>query len=391
MKRSLVCLLSVLAVFSLFAGCAQGGAVKDLSEYSLSEYMEPVWKGDHVYNETAMVLKEPDGSVKPIGLLYGIKEVVSVRDYRLETLYEEGKDYSVSDGKLVIEEDGAIYADIALDYSSYYTEEIGNNMPCVNGGGLLETEANYGSAGLGEYQVVVTYLHEEESVLTEPECHAEKFPSTIAKLKAGEKTNIVLLGDSISAGWSASGYQYVNIPPYCPVYLDLVTEYLAEEYDNTRIDAANFSVGGMMSSWGAEKEQIDKVIKEDPDLFIIAFGMNDGISGGVSPDVFKANTASIIDQVRAACPDAEIILVSTMMPNAEVQGVFINQFNFIEPLRELAAEYDKTALADVGSLSVQLLQHKKFRDLSCNNVNHPNDFMQRIYAQTIVKTLTENY
>ena len=331
MKRSLVCLLSVLAVFSLFAGCAQGGAVKDLSEYSLSEYMEPVWKGDHVYNETAMVLKEPDGSVKPIGLLYGIKEVVSVRDYRLETLYEEGKDYSVSDGKLVIEEDGAIYADIALDYSSYYTEEIGNNMPCVNGGGLLETEANYGSAGLGEYQVVVTYLHEEESVLTEPECHAEKFPSTIAKLKAGEKTNIVLLGDSISAGWSASGYQYVNIPPYCPVYLDLVTEYLAEEYDNTRIDAANFSVGGMMSSWGAEKEQIDKVIKEDPDLFIIAFGMNDGISGGVSPDVFKANTASIIDQVRAACPDAEIILVSTMMPNAEVQGVFINQFNFIEP------------------------------------------------------------
>lgn len=30
---------------------------------------------------------------------------------------------------------------------------------------------------------------------------------------------------------------------------------------------------------------------------------------------------------------------------------------------------------------------KRFQDCTANNINHPNDFMMRIYAQTVLYTL----
>ena len=34
-----------------------------------------------------------------------------------------------------------------------------------------------------------------------------------------------------------------------------------------------------------------------------------------------------------------------------------------------------------------LLKRKLFRDMTGNNVNHPNDFLARVYAQTILAVL----
>ena len=39
------------------------------------------------------------------------------------------------------------------------------------------------------------------------------------------------------------------------------------------------------------------------------------------------------------------------------------------------------------SVSKAVLQHKDFVDYTGNNINHPNDFMVRLYAQTFVQTL----
>ena len=35
----------------------------------------------------------------------------------------------------------------------------------------------------------------------------------------------------------------------------------------------------------------------------------------------------------------------------------------------------------------RLLERKNLRDTLSNNVNHPNDFMHRVYAQVALKTL----
>ena len=393
MKKKLCILLAVVVSFGYSAGCKSGAEKggKDVSEYELAAYMNPLWKGELVYNETAMILKNEEGELAPIRFMYEIDSVIAVRNYGLDTLYEEGKDYEVQDGKLVIKDTGAIYSDIALDYDMYYfPEHDESNNLSTNGGGILKTEASNGLQGLCKWQISVTYTHTEtQSPIGVPETFSDKFSKTTAKLKSGQKTNLVCLGDSISAGWSASGYQYCNIAPLCPPYFNLVADYLGMYYKNNNIDAANFSVGGMKTDWGREEAQIQSVVRENPDLLIIAFGMNDGVSGGFAPKTYKENTLAIIDGVRECCPDTEIILVSPMLPNAEVANMLVNQYNYVVVLNEIAVERENVAVADVATLSFRLLQLKKFRDMSANNINHPNDFLHRVYAQTIVKTIAD--
>ena len=45
------------------------------------------------------------------------------------------------------------------------------------------------------------------------------------------------------------------------------------------------------------------------------------------------------------------------------------------------------ALADVRSIHKRLLEKKRFIDMTGNNVNHPNDFLIRVYAQYLLKNL----
>ena len=69
--------------------------------------------------------------------------------------------------------------------------------------------------------------------------------------------------------------------------------------------------------------------------------------------------------------------------------MLVNQYNYVVVLNEIAVERENVAVADVATLSFRLLQLKKFRDMSANNINHPNDFLHRVYAQTIVKTIAD--
>ncbi len=392
MKRKIALLTTLLLCLAPLSACSvKTNQVSDPSEYDLKTYMKPIWEGDTVYAETAFVLKEPDGSVAPIRLLYDAKKILSVRNFALDTLYEEGKDYSVEKGKLVVKEDGAIYEELALDYGQYYlSEPTAWSLTGINGGGLLKTEIENGQQGLTKWQIAVTYTHTEgKSALSEPQTHSEAFEKTVQKLQKGESTNIVCLGDSISAGWSASGFVYCNIEPYCPNYFTLFTDYLADHYKNDKINADNYSVGGMKTDWGGAEKQIASVTGSNPDLLILAFGMNDGVAGGFSVEQYKTNTQAIIDGVRKTCPETEIMLVSPMLPNAEVANVFVNQYAYLAALNELAAENESVAVADVTTACFEMLSVKKFRDFSANNVNHPNDFFHRVYAQVAVKTLAD--
>ena len=39
------------------------------------------------------------------------------------------------------------------------------------------------------------------------------------------------------------------------------------------------------------------------------------------------------------------------------------------------------------SVSQAILKHKDFHDYSGNNINHPNDYFVRVYAQTLLQTV----
>ena len=39
------------------------------------------------------------------------------------------------------------------------------------------------------------------------------------------------------------------------------------------------------------------------------------------------------------------------------------------------------------AVSLDVLKHKEFKDYTGNNINHPNDFFSRVYAQVLLQAL----
>jgi hypothetical protein len=62
-------------------------------------------------------------------------------------------------------------------------------------------------------------------------------------------------------------------------------------------------------------------------------------------------------------------------------------FEFEKILLSLEEKYP-LAVADLTQMHADLLlAGKRYRDMTGNNINHPNDYLIRVYAQVILKTL----
>jgi len=121
-----------------------------------------------------------------------------------------------------------------------------------------------------------------------------------------------------------------------------------------------------------------------PDLVIVAFGMND--AAYADGDEFAANLSTLLDGVRAGHPSAEFLLVSPMLPTRECTWVDPSRFaGYQEQLRALGG--DGVAVVDLTRLWAEFGQFKTTDDLSGNGLNHPNDFGHRLYAHTIIAAL----
>jgi hypothetical protein len=88
------------------------------------------------------------------------------------------------------------------------------------------------------------------------------------------------------------------------------------------------------------------------------------------------------------------LLVSPFVFNQQTSNWFINQYRFEGLLEEIKAEYaangtsNKISVAKVYSFFKGICETGKLsRDYLGNNINHPNDFGVRIYAQVALKTL----
>ena len=131
------------------------------------------------------------------------------------------------------------------------------------------------------------------------------------------------------------------------------------------------------------------------DLFTVAFGMNNPRNAASE---FIEYHDGIIKRVQEYVPETDIVMVSTMVPNPEAtNGWYGNQERFEAKMLTSADAYQEAgtncAVVCMTSMSKSVLEHKRFRDYSGNNINHPNDFMARLYAQLMFQTVFgyENY
>jgi len=343
-----------------------------LDSYSLDTWILPYWDGSITYHESVLFVGD-DGAP----LLYTPETVLSVRSSDLRTEYTEGVDYEVRDGKLYRLEGSSIPH---FTWEEFYPE---SKETSVSGNAYKGSSKPFVFFAEGTYfhrnQVFVTYTHKENENLFVPE-KSEKLHKFIDKLEKGEEVNIVFFGDSIAAGANASGSS--NTAPGTPRWAQIVTYALQEKYPKAKINYTNTAVSGKETRWGVA--EYDKAVNTyEPDLVVLAFGMNDG---GKSPQNFISGIKTMTDGILAKNPDCEIALVATMLPHKETT-YYANQYLQEDALKKFAEKYECVDVVPMTSVHTSLLEQKRYFDMTGNNVNHPNDFLIRVYAQTILEVL----
>lgn len=342
--------------------------------YDMEELLKPVWEGGICYQESVLPVMGKGYEFEPIQLLYPIEEIIEVKSATLTKTYEEGVDYGVSDGKLVIDPDGNIPI---MSYGEFHP--AAGDFPSKQGGYLCFSEGSY----FHERQIVVTYKTSAAYNGYVPEGKGNLLKNIRTKLDGGEDIDMLVFGDSISVGGNSSGF--TGVSPYLPTYSQLFAEGLKLHYGVSNVNVYNHSVGGMNTLWGVEN--VESVLQKTPDvdLAIVAFGMNDATLGG---STYAMQINQIVSAIQTKNPTTDVLVVATMLPNPD-SFVYKNQETFIEFLLT-ECETEGVAVANMTHVHASLLERKEYADMTGNNINHANDYLARVYAQTLLKTLQDH-
>lgn len=228
-----------------------------------------------------------------------------------------------------------------------------------------------------DQQVVATYVPADRWNGPVPAPDATGLARTISRLRARQPVKLVVLGDSISTGLNASGV--VGAPPGQPGYPDLVLAGLQTRFGGT-VTLTNLSVSGMGATWGVE--QMPTAIAAAPDLFLIAFGMNDA-SSRRPPAAYRDDIRRMAEAMRAARPTCDVIAVATMTANP-AWNCYAPEFYAAYREELVALRAPGFAVADVTAVWSWVAGRKNYLDLTGNGVNHPNDFGHRLYADVVL-------
>jgi len=379
-RFTIAAILNPVFAFVLVSGFAGADEpVKSTGKYA-EQFLRPVWLGDTVEGESALFIKDVETGRANASVLFPVQKVISIRNSAGDVTYEEGRDYHWKPGsaEITLPADSRIVSFAAAELRRPAGSQR-HKLTHRDGDG----EILFGATS--EYhrmQTCITYTHAAEDWTSKaPKFDEKALPRTIAKLRQHQPVSIVLLGDSISTGCNASGW--AGEAPFQPPFQDLLTQHLKATYQ-TKVELVNPSVGGQDTRWALT--MVDTVLRYEPDLVILAFGMND--SAGRSAEEYKSNTLAVMAKIRKQRPETEFILLATMLGNRN----WITLKHELFPLyRNALAELCEPgiALADMTSLWSEFFERKQDWDLTGNGVNHPNDFGHRVYAQVLSTLLVD--
>ena len=347
----------------------------------LSAWMEPVWKGDHLVDECVLFTQTTDGQpVQPCRLLFKPSSVLEVRNDYLGIVYKEGIDYIIDDGAILLSENSRIPF---FGYDELYLREPASiPIKSVNAPGRY---VRYEAAGVEtiKRQIKVSYTHTGNDSFSAPHSMKAFFPRTVEKLVNKQPLKIVFCGDSVMEGCDASGK--TGLSPYMPQIDRLAVYKLADWYEHSRIHFVNTSVSGTTSQWGFENVH-SRVINFNPDLVIFRFGVNDG-SSGKPAERYAENICRTAETLRSAVPKSECLIMTSDLPNADCDGWMGTNEDLEPALQRKIKNQDGTAILYIKDLYKQIRAVKGYYSLTANFVNHPNDFMIRLYAQLLCAAL----
>ena len=354
------------------------------------EWLEPIWEGGYCFRETFAAVADENGC--RASFLWTPKEVLSVESYDGETVYEEGIDYLVEGDELVIPEgshipvtgwDTFLYPDFDTAKKAGEASEFAKDFgPLVTTNGKFLNLCAIGNPKLvTEKQIAVTYKATKKELLSAPESQLDKLPKLSAKLEVGEPVKIVLYGDSVCCGCDCSGMY--GQKPGQPTWAELLFHQMEEKWQSP-VCFHNTSVGGVDSEWAIENSS-QRAANFHPDLVILGFGMNDRCG----MEEYRNKTCRLMEAIRKVSPKTEFLLIASTLPNelaaTEPHHFWAHQDEYSESLKGL--EGMGVAIADIQAVQKEIGKRKRYIDITGNWLNHPNDYLARILAQVVIKTL----
>lgn len=328
-------------------------------------------KTGRIENEILVFSEEKKGGCVTAHLAFSCPSNIVIKD-RNGNILKEGSDYAVFGQQILLLNRELFYYHADWIHNENVPQEIPteNELYHINGAVLVEAE----------------YLRQTQ-FLADYDCEKTVYPSgvsdkiyltrTYQKLKDQKKLKMMLFGDSISNAANSSwdmgyeGYEH---------WLDSAISQIEPVYD-AQITWKNVSRSGYGTEWG-KKAVVEKFKDENPDLVIIAFGMNDA-SEGMSVSTFTENTRHLMDEIRGLHADTEFILVATPIPNPIWTDGYKEQENLIHGLRSLEGE--GVTVLDMTSVFLWLASWKNYIEISGNHINHPNDFAYEFYTDAVVE------
>jgi acyl-CoA thioesterase-1 len=125
-------------------------------------------------------------------------------------------------------------------------------------------------------------------------------PAARAATGAGRRT-ILFMGTSLTAGY--------GLPDPDEAYPALIQQRI--DSLGLNYDVINAGYSGETSAGALRR--IDWLMREPVDVFVLETGANDGLRG-LSPDSLRSNIQQIFDRVRAAHPNARLVLAGMEAP-----------------------------------------------------------------------------
>ena len=342
--------------------------------------LEPVWKSEIVYRESCILRRPVSGGPIEVNLAFPLRDVLQIVTADGRYQFTASAVSFGNAGTHTIRFEHPEPVEVINESDLYPLPDSPNSYKHRTGHpdqNLLYRPGRW----FHDRNVEITYRRDvsnQETAIDGPTFGS--LPRTLAKLNAGIPLTIGISGDSISTGLDAS--VMTGAPPFQPGYADLVTAQLRVLYESD-VALKNRAISGWSVANGVA--DLDNLLAENPDLIIVAYGMND--VGRKDPDWFSDQSRMIIERVHAARPETEILLVATMLGNREWIHTPREMFGlYRDKLRALVGP--GVALADVTAVWELMSQHKHDLDLTGNGLNHPNDCGHRLYAQTILQLLT---
>ncbi|MGC6389636.1 SGNH/GDSL hydrolase family protein [Ewingella sp. S1.OA.A_B6] len=361
----------LIATFLISNAYAVEGAPQIANDYSICDnsscsvdivnkyHIQPsIFGGRIVYAEPVYASKESESD----GLLFEPVGFLNSYNTKDGSTLSKGIDYKVFGKKISFPNGGAVIS-APIGFTKPKADDKRFNF-------RLKEDYN-------QYQIPITYskfqnlpLHTSGSL--------NKLRNFVDKSK---ELKVTFFGDSITYVGDYLKNKDGNLQP---PYAYLVTSYMGM-VKGRGFKWFNPSVKGWNTN-NAVASINDRLLKQDSDVYIIAFGMNDAVD--INPEKYASNMEKIINAIKLKNPKAYILLISSTLPNPKwslPHQEYYKEYGI--SLSKLSVKYKNVAYLDVTSTWQDMLKRKSYWSITLNGLNHPSDFGHRVIAEAVLTTL----